>query len=144
MWSRKHQKSRVSQRKSTVLQGPGRPGVLPPAVQRGVLPPADPVLPALRQPRVQGDQGLLQQPAPVSCPRRDGAPAPGTHPQAGALCALPSHSGAENLTLASFFLCFLCLRRVVGSREIRAFILSGVRRSDLAVCTEKRTQLFYS
>lgn len=47
---------------ATLPAGPGRSGVLPPAVQRGVLPPADPVLPALCQPRVQGDQGVLHQP----------------------------------------------------------------------------------
>lgn len=42
-----------------------RPGPLPPEVQHALFPPADPPLPAVHQPHLWRDQGLLRQPDTV-------------------------------------------------------------------------------
>lgn len=92
---------------STLPAGPGRPGVLPPAIQRGVLPPADPVLPAVRQPRVQGDQGVLHQPE-LAALRATAWHCPGKEqPRQRSQAGLRAGVSRGNLAEGSFFFCLV-------------------------------------
>ncbi|CAF96792.1 unnamed protein product, partial [Tetraodon nigroviridis] len=60
VWSGEHQESSLAERKSPLHEGSGRPGPVPPEVQHGLFPSADPPLSAVHQPHLWRDQGLLR------------------------------------------------------------------------------------